>query len=90
MWKRFTQCLISLLVALDIAIQCIVKAPFWIFFKRARPSSRETISATVGQAAAKGYKWGIWLADLIDGVFGKGHCAAAYAKVSSYNGAFDL
>jgi len=75
--KRALQVLISLLLTIDILMQVLVKAPCWVFFARARPSSRETISATLGWGAANGYRWCVVLSGLVDDVFGKGHCANA-------------
>lgn len=77
---RAAQAILSLLIALDITAQVLIKTPFWVFLGRARPSSRETISATLGWGAAHGYRWAVVLAALVDDVFGQGHCARAAAK----------
>lgn len=82
---RLAQCLLVLLIALDIVAQAIIKAPVWVLFKRAKPSTRETISATFGQWAATGSPVGKWLAEQVDDVFGQGHCANAYAGEAARN-----
>lgn len=79
-WARFKQASNALLVAEDDTLQAQGKFWFWVFFARARPSSHETISATLGWGAAHGIKWCKVAAWLVDRVFGQGHCYSAYIK----------
>lgn len=84
MFKRLTQAVFSILIAFDTLVQCLIKAPIWIIFARARPSSRETISATLGWGEAHGYRWAAFCARLVDDIFGAGHCARAYQSEAAF------
>lgn len=84
MIKRLGQAVLVVLIALDILVQALVKAPVWVLFARAKPSPRETISATLGWGEAKGYIWATVLAGLVDDVFGQGHCRGAYLREQAF------
>ena len=78
MIRRLLQCLLTLAIILDITVQGAVKAPIYVLTGYAKPSPRETISATIGNCAAKGWCWAIILQSLVDDVFGTGHCERAW------------
>lgn len=87
---RLRVCAIVLLLVVDIFVQAALKIPVYLVTGRARPSARETISATAGQMAARGSPFGRWLAEQIDDVFGAGHCNAAYLSENAKGEVIDV
>jgi hypothetical protein len=80
---RILACLLQLVIVLDELVQLFIRSPIYIITGYNLPSAHETISAWVGGSAKSGYRWALVAQDLIDDIFGKGHCASCAAFESS-------
>ena len=76
--KRLLAVLLIFAISIDQLVQVIFRAPIYVVLNRWKPSPNWTISGFVGALASKGYRIGLFLAPLIDGIFGQGHCARSY------------
>ena len=80
--RRFLQVLLCLALVGDAGTQVLLKSIPWIFLARARPSWRSTISATLGWCVLnqtnRVARFLSPLADIVDEMFGSGHCVSAY------------
>lgn len=83
-FKRFGQCILPMLIAIDLMACTIWLSVLYPLGLANRPTGRELISGYVGEASANGMRWGICAAAVIDWCACKlgdepGHCARTYA-----------
>jgi len=86
MLNRTIVCLIALALAVDLFVQTAVLTFVYIPFAVLKPNPRRSISGLMGWAAARGKRWGVIGAAWIDGIFGRGHCAACATFEDPFNG----
>jgi len=84
--NRTIVCLIALALLVDLALALLGCILFYIPFAILKPNPRRSISGLMGWAAARGKRWGIVGAAWIDGIFGRGHCAACATFEDPFNG----
>jgi len=86
MLNRTIVCLIALALAVDLFVLTFITSPIYIAFAVLKPNPRRSISGLMGWAAARGKRWGVIGAAWIDGIFGRGHCAASATFEDPFNG----
>ena len=79
MLNRLLSLLLMLAISIDQFAQVLIRAIPYIFFNAWKPSPNWTISGFLGALAAERKPWAVFLAGLVDDVFGPTHCATAAA-----------
>ena len=91
--KRLGQTLLAVLVAIDVALQTLLVAPFALVALAPPPHPHATISGLLGRAMLSGRRWARFPAALVDALFllislgtEREHCVrVAHDEVSSCN-----
>lgn len=81
---RIWECILIQASIIDIEGQLLIRTVLYVFTGRNKPARRETISAWCAAEANAGSKIGVFFVNIIDFIFGKGHCAAAIVIESAY------